>query len=78
MAVHGDYQKPPSYYQDKQMNHDVQKEWKEDYQKNKYQEKDKYGTRTKYQKEHYYRKETEKTYDQDQEQKKTYGTYGLS
>ena len=81
MAVHGDYKEPKNKYQDKQMNHGVKKEWKEDYQKNKYQTKEKHGekmtyqqkekdcARTKYQQGHYYRNEAEKMYDQE----KNYG-----
>ena len=92
MAVHGDCQEPQNYYKDKKMNHDVKKEWKADYQKNKYQEKERYGQK----KIKYPQKEKEKTHYQDkgniqygqtvkkeisyyghEEQEKTYGKYGL-
>ena len=48
MAVYGHYKEPQNYYKDKQMNHGVKKEWKEDYQKNKYQKKEKYGEKMTY------------------------------
>jgi hypothetical protein len=84
MAVHGDYQEPQSYYQDKQMNHGVKKEWKEDDQKNKYhkkethgekmthQQKETYGTTVKDQQEKTYGKKTKYQQDKEHQQKEHY------
>ena len=47
MAVHGDYQEPQNYYQDKKTNKCGKKKLRKDYQKNKYQKKENYTRKVK-------------------------------
>ena len=72
MAAHGDYNEPLNYDQDQKSSKYGKTKPRKDHQKNKYHKTEKYGQK----KIQYQQKEKEKTHYQ--EQKKTYGTYGLN